>query len=92
MPYRNTGIRGPSGTLEKPENRDPRKTGKLEPETLAGPYEIRKTETLVGPYKNGKTEAWDLTKIGKPGPGILARPYKNWKTETRDLNGTLEIV
>ena len=66
-PYKNRK----TGTLQKPENRDPTKTGKPRPykNRDPGPYKNRKTGTLVGPYKNQKT-------------GTLAGPYKNWKTGT----------
>ena len=43
MAYRKTGIRDPNGTIAGPKKnrktgtRDPTKTGKLRPETLAGP-------------------------------------------------------
>ena len=91
--YLKTVTRDPSGTLEKPGNQDPKKSGK--PGTW-------KNRDLNGTLE--KPENWDPSGTIKnpenqdPGPwknrktGTLAGPYKNRKTETRDTSRTLEIV
>ena len=57
--------------------RDPTKTEKPGPETLAGPYKNWKTGTLTEPYKNRKTGTRD--------PGGTLQTLENW-----DPNGTLQ--
>ena len=81
---------------QKTGTRDPRKTRKPRPRTLASSQKKRKirirdpSETLVASQNNLKTETRELRKTRKPVSKTLAGPQKNRKIGTRDPSVTLQ--